>query len=103
MEQAFNCQVHPEDNNSRLISVDVVFTDEAVAINFITEVDRYVTTTPGLTNHSGDFDSAAIAPFRPKRLILASHYVPREANGEPPLDSPVWDVEVDAMSSISSI
>ena len=97
MEQAFNCQVHPEDNNSRLISVDVVFTDEAVAINFITEVDRYVTTTPGLTNHSGDFDSTTIAPFRPKRLILASHYVPREANGESPLESPVWDVELDAM------
>jgi hypothetical protein len=71
--------------------------DEGTANNFVAEVDHYLVTTSGVTLYSSDLKPSAIAPFDPKRLILTSHYTPREANGEPPLDSPVWNVEQDSM------
>lgn len=45
-----------------------------------------------------DFRSSAIDPFKPKHLVLETHYKPREADGEAPNDSPVWNVDVETNS-----
>ena len=105
IEAAFMVGLHPDKSkpDSRLISISIVYTDEGKADNFIAEVDSYVMSTRGLSWYS-DLQKDSIAPFADKRLILLSHYVAREEDGEPPNDSPVWDVELASieMNSVAS-
>ena len=44
-----------------------------------------------------NFQINAMDPFEPKRLVLETECVPRETDGEAPLDSPVWAVEISSM------
>lgn len=100
IEQGFQCLAHPEENkdNLRLISVGVVFKEEAQANNFAAAVHSYVAKTPGVLLHQGQiFQISAMDPFEPERLVFETDYVPREQDGEVPLDSPVWDVEINSM------
>ena len=105
IEAAFLAELHPDKSkpNSRLISISIVYTVEDKADNFIAEVDSYVVSTRGLSWYSG-LQKDSIAPFADKKLILRSHYVAREEDGEPPDDSLVWDVELGSiqMSSMAS-
>ena len=98
LEDAFQCLPHPDKVELRLISVSVVFLDENAANHFIADVHSYVTKSPGVVLYQGqDFLCSEIDPFNPKHLVLETHYEPREADGEAPKDSPVWDVEISLM------
>ena len=105
LEDAFKCLPHPAEAELRLISVSVVFLDENAANIFIADVHSYVTKSPGVVLYNGeDFHCTEIDRFNPKHLVLETHYKPREQDGEAPLDSPVWDVEISSMdvSSLTS-
>ena len=90
IEQGFQCLAHPGENNLRLVSVGVVFEEKAQANSFAAAVHSYVAKTPGIHLHQGQtFQINTMDPFKPQRLVLETDYVPRETDGEPPLDSPV--------------
>jgi hypothetical protein len=98
IEDAFQCQAHPDEDELRLMSVRVVFLDENSADYFIADVNSYVTKSSGVVFCQGqDFRNTAIDPFKPRHLFLENHYKPREADEEAPKDSPVWNVEINSM------
>lgn len=35
-----------------------------------------------------------IDPLEPKLFVLENHFIPREEDGEAPLDSSLWNVEI---------
>ena len=94
---AFAVGKHPIETTKRLLSISVVFSDERSANSFIVNVDKYIVSTHGVDYHTGiKFSSQQVEPNK-DRLVLESDYVPNQADGEAPQDSPVWDVEVSAM------
>ena len=94
MADAFKVEMHPTESDLRLVVVSVVFLDENLANLFVAAVHSYVARTHGLSLYDGqDFQCTSICAFHPKSLVLETHYVPRELDGEPPKDSPVWNVE----------
>lgn len=106
IEQGFQCLAHPEENrdNLRLISVGVVFEEKAQANSFAAAVHSYVAKTPGVHLHQGQiFQISTMDPFEPERLVLETDYVPREKDGEAPLDSPVLAVEINSMDQSAVI
>jgi hypothetical protein len=106
IEQGFQCRVHPGENkdNLRLVLVGVVFEEKAQANNFAAAVHSYVAKTPGIHLHQEQtFQINTMDPFEPQRLVLETDYVPRETDGEPPLDSPVWAVEINSMDQSTSL
>lgn len=90
---AFAVKVHPDDETKRLLSVSVVFQDLRSAQEFVVRVDSYVTSTHGVA-FSETFTITPIEPYGNPKLVLESAYIPNQAGGEPPHDSPVWNVEV---------
>ena len=93
---SFLVQNHSTDDDKRLISMSVVFEDKRSANSFITSVDDYITTTSGVTS-LGRFHRSTTAPFEATAdLVQTSDYTPCQRDGEPPNDSPVWDVELSA-------
>ena len=106
IEQGFQCRAHPGENkdNLRLVSVGVVFEEKAQANNFAAAVHSYVAKTPGIHLHQEQtFQINTMDPFEPQRLVLETDYVPRETDGEPPLDSPAWAVEISSMDQSAVI
>ena len=83
--------------------ISVVFEEKREAKRFITDVDSYITKTRGVSLQERDFGYREKSPFNHPNLVLASHYVPRKAEGEDNTpDSPPWDVEMDAISNFSA-
>ena len=62
----------------------------------------YVNAHPRLQLVGDRLEPAKIRPFDGK-IILASHYVARENEGDPPGDSPVWNVEYGSASFSSEL
>lgn len=61
----------------------------------MTSVDDYITTTRGLSS-LGRFHRSTTASFEATaHLVQTKHFAPCQADGEPPNDWPVWDVEVE--------
>lgn len=100
---AFAVSEHPTEKTKRLLSISVVFSDERSAISFIVSVDKYIATTRGVAYH-GDSKFTKKRAEQPNqdRFVLESDYVPNQADGEPPKDSPVWEVDLSA-TDISSL
>ena len=100
MDNAFKCREHPMETELGLISVAVVFIDENGANHFIADVHSHVAKSPGvILFEDKDLKCTLIDPFSPKQLVLETHYKPREQDGEAPLDSPVWDVELQSIDA----
>lgn len=94
---AFAVGKHPTETTKRLLSISVVFPDERSANSFIVNVDRYIVSTYGVDYHNDTrFSTQRVEPNN-DRLVLESDYVPNQAEGEAPQDSPVWDVDVSGM------
>ena len=102
VNEAFKVTNHAIDPNLRLITVSVVFEVQKEANLFIAGVHSYVNKQPGVSI-SEDFQCTAIPSFKNAILILESDYEPREAEGEAPEDSPVWNVEQLSSMDVSCV
>jgi len=96
VNEAFKVTNHATDPSLRLMYVSVVFDVKKEANLFIADVHSYVSKTQGVSLRE-DFQCTTIPSFDNPILVLESDYVPREAEGEAPEDSPVWNVELSAM------
>ena len=93
---AFAVKVHPSDETRRLLSVSVVFRDERSAEAFAVKVDSYVAKTLGVDYYER-FNIATVEPYGNPRLVFETDYIPNQADGDAPQDSPVWDIQVSGM------
>lgn len=93
---SFPVNVHPTERTKRLLSASVVFSYLGSAEAFIVKVAGFVASTRSIAYHT-PFRTTHVEPYNNHRLILETDYVPNQADGEAPHDSPVWDVEVLAM------
>ena len=96
-DSAFAVSKHPDKESSRLLSISVLFSDLHAAQYFVVQADKYVVRTYGVLNHLPFMIVRTAEPHGNPRLILESHYVPNEADDDPPNDSPVYLVEVSDM------
>lgn len=94
---AFAVEKHPTEMINRLLSISVAFSDERSANSFIVNVDKYIVSTHGVDYHNNNKLIAKQVEPNKDRLVLESDYVPTQADGEAPHDSPVWNVEVSSM------